>query len=85
MNRGSTVSMPASLKPRDEACASVSDALAGTVLTYVGLPGLMPLPWWLTLTLFGYAAVSCLVVNDAVKVAMIRWSGLDRESGSVAA
>jgi H+-transporting ATPase len=31
------------------------------------------LPWWQTLTLFAYAMVSCLVVNDALKVAMIKW------------
>jgi H+-transporting ATPase len=53
--------------------ALVVDAFAGTVLTYAGLPGLMPLPWWQTLVIFVYAMVSCLVVNDAVKVAMIRW------------
>ncbi|MHB8093264.1 MAG: hypothetical protein ACYDH8_16955, partial [Syntrophales bacterium] len=33
--------------------------------------GLLPLPWWQTLAIFIYAMVSCLVVNDAVKVAMI--------------
>jgi hypothetical protein len=49
------------------------DALVGTGLALVGLPGLMPLPWWQTLTILAYAMVSCLVVNDAVKVAMIRW------------
>ena len=49
------------------------DALVGTVLTFVGLPDLMPLPWWQTLAIFGYAMVSCLVVNDAIKVAMIKW------------
>ena len=53
--------------------ALTADALVGTVLTLVGLPGLMPLPWWQTLAIFGYAMVSCLVVNDAVKVAMIKW------------
>jgi hypothetical protein len=45
----------------------------GTVLTFVGLPGLMPLSWWQTLAIFVYSMVSCLVVNDAVKVAMIKW------------
>ena len=45
------------------------DALVGTILTFVGLPDLMPLPWWQTLAILGYAMVSCLVVNDAVKVA----------------
>lgn len=53
--------------------AVVAVALMGTVLTFVGLPGLMPLPWWQTLTIFAYAMVSCLVVNDAVKVAMVKW------------
>ena len=28
------------------------DALTGTLLTFVGLPGLMPLPWWQTLAIF---------------------------------
>ena len=48
-------------------------ALTGTALTFVGLPGLRPLPWWQALAIFAYAMLSCLVVNDAVKVAMIRW------------
>jgi H+-transporting ATPase len=53
--------------------ALMADALTGTVLTRVGLPGLMPLPWLQTLAIFGYAMVSCLIVNDAVKVVMIKW------------
>jgi len=53
--------------------AIMADVLTGTVLTFVGLPGLMSLPWWQTLEIFAYATVLCLVVNDAVKVAMIRW------------
>jgi H+-transporting ATPase len=53
--------------------AIIANMLMGTILTYMGLPGLMPLPWWQTLTIFGYALVSCLMVNDAIKVAMIRW------------
>ena len=51
----------------------MAGALGGTVLTFVGLPGLMPLPGWQTLAIFIYAMVSCLVVNDAMKVAMIKW------------
>jgi len=54
--------------------AVVAETLVGTVLTFVGLPGLMPLPWWQTLAIFVYAMVACLVVNDAVKVAMIKWA-----------
>ena len=42
-------------------------------MTRVGLPGLMPLPWSQTLAVFAYAMVSCLLVNDIVKVVMIRW------------
>jgi H+-transporting ATPase len=53
--------------------ALVADSLTGTILTRVGLPGLMPLPWSQTLAIFFYAMVSCLVVNDAVKVVMIKW------------
>ncbi len=52
--------------------ALVADALTGTVLTFVGLPGLHPLPWWQILATFVYAIVSCLFVNDAIKVVMIR-------------
>ena len=53
--------------------AITADALVGTVLTFVGLPGLVALPWRQALTIFGYAMVSCLVVNDALKVALIKW------------
>ena len=53
--------------------ALVADVLAGTILTRIGLPGLTPLPWAQVLAIFGYAMVSCLVVNDVVKVAAIRW------------
>jgi plasma-membrane proton-efflux P-type ATPase len=57
-----------------------AEALAGTVLTFVGLPGLRPLPWWQSLAIFLYAMVACLGVNDAAKVAMIKW----RDPNSVA-
>ena len=57
--------------------ALAADAIIGTVLTFVGLPGLMPLPWWQTLAVFAYAMVACLVLNDAVKVAMIKWRVLN--------
>ena len=49
-----------------------ADALTGTILTRVGLSGLMPLPWSQTFAIFGLAMVCCLVVNDAVKVLMIK-------------
>jgi magnesium-transporting ATPase (P-type) len=57
--------------------ALAADTLIGTVLTYVGLPGLTPLPWWQALTIFAYALVACLGANDAVKVAMIKWRVLN--------
>jgi magnesium-transporting ATPase (P-type) len=52
--------------------ALIADPLTGTILTRVGLPGLMPLPWSQTLAIFAYAMVACLMVNDAVKVLMIK-------------
>jgi hypothetical protein len=52
--------------------AVVAETLVGTIVTRVGLPGLMPLPWSQTLAIFACALVSCLVVNDAVKVVMIK-------------
>lgn len=55
------------------AIALVGVTLIGTLLTLVGIPGLMPLPWWQTLGIFFYAMMSCLIVNDAVKVVMIQW------------
>ena len=63
----------ASLPSKTFMSALAADAIAGTALTFVGLPGLMPLPWRQTLAIFAYAMVACLIVNDALKVAMIRW------------
>jgi len=53
--------------------ALAADAVTGTILTRVDLPGLMPLPWTQTLAILAYAMVSCLIVNDALKVVLIRW------------
>jgi H+-transporting ATPase len=53
--------------------ALAADTLIGTILTFVGLPGLMPLSWWQTLAVFLYALVVCLGINDALKVAIIKW------------
>src|ERR1019366_3170272 len=52
--------------------ALVADAVIGTVLTFVGLPGLKPLPWLQMLALFACAMIACLGLNDALKVAMIK-------------
>jgi hypothetical protein len=51
----------------------MADVIEGTILTFAGFPGLLSLPWGQTLAIFAYAMVSYLVVNDAVKVAMIKW------------
>jgi len=58
---------------RTLAAAVTAEFVLGTSLTLVGLPSLEPLPWWQMLALFAYAMFSCLVVNDAVKVVMIKW------------
>jgi H+-transporting ATPase len=50
----------------------VGEILVGTALTRVGLPGLVALPWPQTLVIFAGALVSCLFVNDVVKVWMMR-------------
>jgi H+-transporting ATPase len=52
--------------------AVMAEVIVGTVLTFLDLPGLMPLPLWQTLAIFVYAMVSCLIVNDVVKVTMIK-------------
>ncbi len=54
------------------ATAVAAEIVVGTILTRIGLPGLLPLPWPQTLAIFAYAMFSCLVVNDAIKVAMLR-------------
>jgi plasma-membrane proton-efflux P-type ATPase len=63
----------ATLPSKIFASALAVDALTGTIVTLVGLPGLMPLPWWQTLAIIVYAMVACLGVNDALKVGMIKW------------
>lgn len=63
------------------------EVIVGTVLTLIGLSDFTPLPWWQTLAIFGYAMISCLGVNDALKVALIKWRiplavGLDTQQES---
>ncbi len=62
-----------SLPSKTLVAALLADVLIGTGLTFVGLPGLSPLPAWETLAIFIYAMLACLMVNDALKVALIRW------------
>ncbi len=54
--------------------ALTADALVGTALTFVGLPGLQPLPFAQIASVFVFALVACLGANDALKVALIRRS-----------
>ena len=49
------------------------DALLGTLFAIFGIPGLTPLPWWQLLVVFSFAAVMGLVINDTIKVLLIRW------------
>ncbi len=63
----------ATLPSRTLMAALAADALTGTILTRLHVPGLSPLLWWQVAGLFVYAMVSCLVVNDALKVALIKW------------
>jgi H+-transporting ATPase len=53
--------------------ALLAELVVGTALTLAGLGQFAPLPWWQMLALFAYAMLSCLVVNDAVKIVMIKW------------
>jgi len=53
--------------------AVAAEVFVGTLLTRIGLPGLRPLPWTQTFAIFAGAMGLCLLLNDAVKVAMIRW------------
>jgi hypothetical protein len=53
--------------------ASLGDIAVGTGITRLGLPGLTALPWPRTGAIFAYVLISSLVVNDTLKVAMIKW------------
>jgi H+-transporting ATPase len=52
------------------------DAVVGTALSTIGVPGLAPLPWVETLAVFGYAMICCLLVNDPLKAALTKRVGL---------
>lgn len=66
--------------------ALAADAAIGTALTFAGLPGMQSLPWWQIMCIFSYAAFCCLVVNDLLKVMMLRrFVSEDTNSGKVAA
>jgi H+-transporting ATPase len=56
--------------------ALLLDAVVGTLLSTVGVPGLAPLPWTHTVAVFCYAMVCSLFVNDVLKVALMKRCGL---------
>jgi hypothetical protein len=58
---------------RTVVAAVMAELLIGTLVTYLGLPGLIPLPWWQPVLILSFALFSCLIFNDAVKVVMIKW------------
>ena len=49
------------------------DVLLGTFFALLGISGLIPLLWWQVLFVFGYAMVAGLVVNDLIKILLIKW------------
>jgi len=53
--------------------ALTADALIGTVLTFVGIQRVCVLAVGQMLIIFTYAMIMCLLVNDAVKVVLIKW------------
>ena len=57
-----------------------AEACAGTLLTFFKLPGLEPLLGWQALAIFVYAMLMCLVINDVLKVVMIKWLVLNRDT-----
>ena len=63
----------ATMPSKTLSAALIADVLAGTALTLAGFSGLLPLPWWQTGIIFCYAMISCLVINDVIKVFMIKW------------
>jgi len=52
--------------------ALLADVVVGTLLTYMGMPGLVHLPLIQSVSILLCALVACLGVNDAIKVLMIR-------------
>jgi plasma-membrane proton-efflux P-type ATPase len=52
--------------------AVAAEVAVGTLLTRFGFPGLLPLPVWQMIVIFAYALIACLVVNDAIKVFLMR-------------
>ena len=48
------------------------ELLLGVAIGLLGFASLAPLAWWQVIIILGYAALCCLLLNDAVKVILIR-------------
>ena len=49
--------------------------IAGTAVPFAGVPGLAPVPWEQIVTVFSGVAIASLIVNDSMKVFLIkRWA-----------
>ncbi len=62
----------ATMPSRSLLAALGANLVIGTALTRIGLPGLPSLPWEQVFAVLGYCMFASLVVNDAIKVALIR-------------
>ncbi len=66
----------ASAPSRTLTLALLADAVVGLGLPILDVPGLRSIPWTQSLLALGGALAAALVVNDPLKVALIRWAGL---------
>ena len=58
---------PYSAIRQDSLGAVMADLITGTVLTFVGLPGLMPLPWWQKVIIGSAATVAFSAAAKAME------------------
>jgi H+-transporting ATPase len=72
----------ASRPSRTLALALVADGILGMVLPLANLPGLRAIPFPLTLVAFGGALAGALLVNEPIKVALLRRAGLADGAGT---
>ena len=63
----------ATMPSRTVLIAVTAELFIGTLVTYLKLPGLIPLPWWQPFFILSFSMFTCLIINDAVKVVMIKW------------
>ena len=63
----------ASMPSKTLAAALIAEVLIGTALPFAGLQDFAPLPASQVVAIFVYAMLACLVINDTIKVALLRW------------